>query len=99
MVNIITLSDGSKYVVDVGFGGGGATKPMRLAHDQPVLNMAPAQMVRFMYIKLPGASSSSQRLWVYEKRNTEEEEFSPCYCFPDAVEFSSSDFEVTCIPK
>lgn len=30
MVNIVTIADGKKYMVDVGFGGNGPTQPLLL---------------------------------------------------------------------
>lgn len=85
MINIVNIA-GSKYAVDIGFGGGGPTQPMPLTHGQPVLNVEPAQMVRYLHTALPENSSPDQRFWVYEKRNSEEEEYAPCYCFSE-VEF------------
>lgn len=93
MVNIVTLSSGAKYMVDVGFGGGGPTHPLALIHDSPVLNVAPEQMVRLLHASIPDVTDPEQKFWVYEKQNTSQEEFWPQYCFT-LTEFLPSDYKV-----
>ena len=41
MVNIVTLADGSKYVLDVGFGADGATRPLPLVEGKVSQGIGP----------------------------------------------------------
>ncbi|KAJ9625545.1 hypothetical protein H2203_004302 [Taxawa tesnikishii (nom. ined.)] len=92
MVNIVTLSSGAKYMVDVGFGAG--THAPTGPHPRlPVLNVAPEQMVRLLHASIPDVTDPEQKFWVYEKQNTSQEEFWPQYCFT-LTEFLPSDYKV-----
>jgi arylamine N-acetyltransferase len=98
MVNLVSFSDkpSLRYLVDVGFGGGGPTFPFPLVHDENgSVNMKPDQEARLIYAPIPAFSSSSsgQKLWIYEKRNSAHQNFSPCYCFGEC-EFFEADFAV-----
>ena len=92
MINIVTIQ-GIRYFVDVGFGSGGPTHPVPLVHDRPMLNTRPEQSVRLMYESIPDVTARDQKTWIYQKRNTDDEDFSPCYCFAE-TEFLPLDFEV-----
>jgi arylamine N-acetyltransferase len=91
-VNIVTLSDGSKYMVDVGFGGDGATKPLPLIAGHIVQNLGP-QEIRLMYDNIDEQTDKSQKLWIYQYRNGKDREWNSFYCFPE-FEFLPQDFEV-----
>lgn len=95
MVNLVSFSDQPdlKYHVDVGFGSGGPTFPIPLRHDEEGrLNVEPNQYSRLIHSRIPG-TTSDQKLWVYEKRNGADQNFSPCYSFGEA-EFLEADFKV-----
>ena len=94
MVSLVSFPDNpdQKYHVDVGFGSGGPTFPIPLVHDETGrVNVEPNQYARLLYASIPGFTSN-QKLWVYEKRNGDQN-FSPCYCFGEE-EFLESDFKV-----
>ncbi|CCF34659.1 hypothetical protein CH063_06607, partial [Colletotrichum higginsianum] len=44
MVSIVALPDGSQHMIDVAFGGDGATKPIPLLHGQAVQNLGPQEV-------------------------------------------------------
>jgi arylamine N-acetyltransferase len=91
-VNIVTLPDGSKYVVDVGFGGDGPTMPMPLISEQPMRNLG-AQEVRLVYDRIPQQVDKGQKFWIYQYRNGPEREWNSYYCFP-GLEFMPEDLVV-----
>ena len=93
IVNIVTLSDGSKYMVDVSFGGDGAIRPLPLISGQVTRNIG-TQELRLVYDNIPGqttAPSESQKLWIYQYRNSAEKPWNSFYCFPE-MEFLHQDF-------
>ena len=92
MVNIVTLDDGAKYMVDVAFGGDGATKPIPLVDGQITPNIG-TQELRLVYDRIPQQTSQSQRWWIYQYRNSVEKEWNSFYCFSE-IEFLHQDFEV-----
>lgn len=91
-MNIVTLPDGSKYMVDVGFGGDGATKPLPLISGHIVQNLGP-QEIRLMHDNIDEETDKSQRLWIYQYRNGKDKEWNSFYCFPE-FEFLPQDFEI-----
>jgi len=97
MINIVTIPPrtGEKYFIDVGFGSGGPSLPIKLEHDKPVLNVAPSQTVRLRYDRIPEHTTSDdgQKLWIFEKKDQDAAEFRPMYCFL-GTEFLPQDYEV-----
>lgn len=92
MLNIITI-DGTKYIVDVGFGSSGPTRPLPpLLPNAITLNVGEQEM-RLVHDTIPDFISSSQKLWIYHHRNAPSEAWLPTYAFSD-LEFMPSDFEV-----
>ena len=92
MVNIVTLADGKKYMVDVGFGSNGPTQPLPLDTEHSHLeNIAPAD-VRLLYDSIPENTNRSQKLWIYQHRNDEQSPWLPMYCFTE-LEFLPQDYE------
>lgn len=92
MVNIVSIGQ-NKYHVDVGFGGNGPIVPMPLdksSHIQP--HIAPAS-ARLQYRNIPGNTNPDQRLWVYEHRIDENNDFNMTYCFTE-LEFLPSDYNM-----
>ncbi|RDW59649.1 arylamine N-acetyltransferase 1 [Coleophoma cylindrospora] len=92
IVNIVTLSNGSKYMVDVGFGGDQATKPIPLIDGHVVHNLG-TQEVRLIFDTIPSQVDQSRKLWIYQYRNKPEQPWNSFYCFPE-FEFLPQDFEI-----
>ena len=92
MVNIVTLADGKKYMVDVGFGGNGPTQPLLLdTQHYPIKNITPAD-VRLIYDNIPENTDRNQRLWIFQHRNDPESPWLSMYCFTE-LEFLPQDYE------
>lgn len=93
MVNIVTLSNGEKYMLDVGFGGNGPVRPLLLdAEHSQTQGIAPAQS-RLVKRNIPQNSDPHQKLWIYEHRNDPQSKWLPMYCFTE-LEFLPQDYEV-----
>lgn len=93
IVNIVTLSDGSKYMVDVSFGGDGAIHPLPLISGHITPNIG-TQELRLIHDNIPDqttAPSDAQKLWIYQYRNAPEKSWNSFYCFPE-MEFLHRDF-------
>ena len=91
MVNIVTFEDGVKYMVDVSFGGDGAIKPIPLIEGRVIQNIG-SQELQLVRDILPGQSTTSQKLWIYQYRNGQDRPWNSFYCFPE-LEFTHADFE------
>lgn len=92
MVNIVTLSDGIKYMIDVGFGANGPTQPLPLETGRIWKGISPQEM-RLVYENIPTNSDPGQKLWIYQYRDLPAEEWVSAYCFTE-LEFLLKDFEV-----
>ncbi|KAI9713969.1 MAG: N-terminal acetyltransferase [Bogoriella megaspora] len=93
IVNIVTLQDGSKYMIDVSFGGDGAIHPLPLISSRVTRNIG-TQELRLVWDNIPGqttAPSDSQKLWVYQYRNSADKPWNSFYCFAE-MEFLHQDF-------
>lgn len=90
VVNLVTIA-GIKYLLDGGFGGSGPSRPLALNHRETVEQIAPAQM-RLLNEPIRQNLNSSQKLWIYQFRFDEEQDWTPMYCFPD-LEFLPEDIE------
>lgn len=95
IVNIVTLSDGTRWHVDVGFGGDGATKPLPLVEDAITQNIG-TQEIRLIRDFIPGQTmcSPERKLWIYQYRNNQEQAWNSFYAFSDTVEFLPQDYEI-----
>lgn len=93
-MNIITLSDGQVWTMDVGFGGDGPTKPMPLVHDQPQVNLG-GQEVRLVRDWIPTQlhRTEASKLWIYEYRNGKDKAWNSFYAFSE-TEAMEADFHV-----
>lgn len=93
-MNIVTLSDSSRWSVDVGFGGDGATKPLPLIPDHITPNIG-TQELRLTRDFLPTQTERTPGLerWIYQYRNAPQNPWNSFYSFSDAFEFSPIDFE------
>ncbi|KAL8692670.1 MAG: hypothetical protein Q9218_002343 [Villophora microphyllina] len=91
MVNIITIS-ARKYMVDVGFGGNGATAPLPLEENTVHSRISLGEM-RLVTSALPEHTDRAQRLWIYQVRSTPQDAWSPIYSFTE-TEFFPQDYEM-----
>jgi arylamine N-acetyltransferase len=92
IVNIVTLPSGEKWMLDVGFGGDGATKPLPLISEHVTQNLG-TQEIRLLHSTIPSQMDQSQKLWIYQYRNGKDMEWNSFYAFPE-TEFLPADFEV-----
>ncbi|KAL9630897.1 MAG: hypothetical protein Q9204_004485, partial [Flavoplaca sp. TL-2023a] len=91
MVNVINIA-GIKYMVDVGFGGNGATSPLPLEPNTVHERIFPSEM-RLLHSSIPQHTDPTQRLWLYQARETDTSEWQTQYCFTE-TEFLSCDYEM-----
>ena len=92
MVNIVTLADGHKYVLDVGFGGDGPTRPLPLI-DGHISQGIWTQELRLIKSNIEPNTDPTQRLWIYQVRSTAKDEWHTVYAFTE-LEFLPQDYEV-----
>ena len=92
MVNIVTLQNGNKYMLDVGFGGEGPTRPLPLieAKVSPGIGMQELRLVRQNIL---ANTDASQRLWIYQTRHSTSDPWKSVYCFTE-VEFLPQDYQM-----
>jgi arylamine N-acetyltransferase len=79
-------------MLDVGFGGDGATEPLPLISEHVTQNLG-TQEIRLLHSAIPQQVDQSQKLWIYQYRNEKDKEWNSFYAFPEA-EFLPADFEV-----
>ncbi|KAF2648983.1 cysteine proteinase [Lophiostoma macrostomum CBS 122681] len=94
LVNIVTLPTGQSYMLDVGFGGDGATKPVPLTEGHAIHNLG-TQEIRLIKDHIPAQANRSEhtKLWIYQYRNGKEQDWNSFYAFPE-TEFLQADYEV-----
>jgi arylamine N-acetyltransferase len=85
LVNLITMADGTKWAVDVGFGGDGATAPVQLVHDRPQTNLG-SQELRLWHDWIPTQLHRTEetKLWIYQYRNGPEHTWHSFFAFSEA---------------
>ena len=99
MVNIVTLGDGRRFMVDVGFGVGGPVVPMELVDGGRVVSDAGGVGVemRLGRGEVNGGwakRGEGQMLWVLQGREGGKGgEWRTRYCFTE-LEFLPQDFEI-----
>ena len=95
IVNIVTFDDSSRYMVDVGFGGDGATKPIPLLEDHRIRNIG-TQDIRLTRDYIPGQTERTpeRKLWIYQYRNSPDKPWNSFYAFSDLVEFLWPDYDI-----
>ena len=93
MVNMVTLSDGSKYMLDVGFGGNGPTQPLLLDESESEMQQIDKAQMRLRKQSLAVNTDTLQKLWLYQYRVRPDSEWEPIYCFTK-LEFLPQDYEV-----
>ena len=92
MVNIITIAN-VKYMVDVGFGGNGATAPLPLEDSTTGGQRIRPSEMRLIRSNIQQHTDPSQRLWLYQVRETPDREWQAQYCFTE-TEFLPRDYEM-----
>ncbi|KAK7434395.1 hypothetical protein Landi51_13517 [Colletotrichum acutatum] len=94
MVSLVGFPDKTHYMIDVAFGGDGATKPIPLKHDQALRNLG-TQEVRLVrgYIANQVFRTEASKLWIYQYRNGPAKEWNSFYAFSEQ-EFLEADFKV-----
>ncbi|KAM0277071.1 hypothetical protein ACHAQH_006079 [Verticillium albo-atrum] len=93
MVNIVTI-DGTRYLVDVGFGSNGSCQPIPLSEDPAVACFEREHLrARVTRRAIDIHTDPEQRVWVYETALPGAEEFEAQYSVVDA-EFFAEDFEI-----
>jgi arylamine N-acetyltransferase len=92
LVNLVTLSDGSKWAVDVGFGGDGPTAPIQLVHGYVRTNLG-SQETRLWHDWIPTQlhRTDATKLWIYQYRNNPQQDWNAFYAFSEA-EAMEADF-------
>lgn len=91
-MNIVTLADRARYMVDIGYGGDGATKPVPLVDGQVLHNLG-AQEIRLVHDNIPAQADRSRKLWIYQYRNGAGMPWNSNYAFGE-FEFTEPDFRV-----
>jgi arylamine N-acetyltransferase len=92
MINIVTIPDGQKYMLDVGFGNDGPTRPLPLSHGVVSQGILP-QELRLVRENLAQNTDPDQMLWIYQRRYSPKDEWTSVYCFTE-LEFLPQDYEV-----
>ncbi|KAK1641478.1 hypothetical protein BDP81DRAFT_419046 [Colletotrichum phormii] len=94
MVSLVGFPDKMHYMIDVAFGGDGATKPIPLTHDQALQNLG-TQEVRLVqdHIANQVFRTEASKLWIYQYRNGLAKELNSFYAFSEG-EFLEADFKV-----
>jgi arylamine N-acetyltransferase len=92
LVNIVTLADGGKWMLDIGFGGDGATRPVPLVHNIPQPNLG-SQELRLWRDWIPAQLHRTEetKLWIYQYRNGKEVDWNSFYAFGE-TEAMGADF-------
>ncbi|KAL8669266.1 MAG: hypothetical protein Q9168_006139 [Polycauliona sp. 1 TL-2023] len=93
MVNIITLAPHEKYMVDVGFGGNGATAPLPLATPGTIHERIYPSEMRLLHSNIAQHTDPHQRLWLFQARDSKEGEWATQYAFT-GTEFLPRDYEI-----
>lgn len=92
MVNLVDI-EGQRYLVDVGMGSTGPCHPIPLLDSTAGYfgtNVHP-QTLRLQRRAIPDCTDARQRLWCYDVRHREDQEWLPAYCFTE-TEFLPEDF-------
>ncbi|KAF2838725.1 arylamine N-acetyltransferase 4 [Patellaria atrata CBS 101060] len=94
IVNLVTLPDGTRWMLDVAFGGDGPTHPLPLIPDVVTQNLGP-QQVRLIRDHIPMQTDRTEatKLWIYQYRNEESRPWNSFYAFSE-LEFLPADYEV-----
>lgn len=92
MVNIVTLADGKKYMVDVGFGINAPTQP-HLLESGVIRPGVESQEMRLLWDTIVPTTDPNQHLWILQWRDIGSEQWLTNYCFTE-TEFLPADYEI-----
>ncbi|PVH97916.1 arylamine N-acetyltransferase 4 [Periconia macrospinosa] len=94
IVNIVMLPNGDRYMVDVGFGGDGPTKPVPMISGLAIPNLG-LQEIRLLHDYMQEATNRSEqaKVWIYQYRNGQDKPWNSFYAFPE-LEFFEDDFAI-----
>ncbi|KAK7753396.1 hypothetical protein SLS62_004686 [Diatrype stigma] len=97
-VNIVTIA-GARYMVDVGFGANGPTRPVPLRSaaagagagaeaesavgEHLVIPQIAPASVRLLHEPIPQQTNQGCRVWIYQHRIDARADWVPMYCFVD----------------
>jgi hypothetical protein len=86
-------------MVDVGFGGDGASKPLPLIEGHITRNIG-TQDIRLVRDFIPSQTERTpeRKLWIYQYRNNIEKPWNSFYAFSDLVEFLPADYHIMYVP-
>lgn len=83
---------GHDYLVDTSHGPSGSPKPVRLAHNEPEVDIWPRQR-RLIYDTLPGCIHPKQKWWRLQIKSKEEDQWLDVWAFTE-TEWQEHDFEM-----
>ncbi|KAK4188034.1 PaNAT1 arylamine N-acetyltransferase encoded by the PaNAT1 protein [Podospora australis] len=95
LVNIVTLSKGQRYALDIAFGGDGPTLPMPLIPGLVHHNSIGTQEIRYIHEFIPGQrfrEDGGNKCWIYQYRNSPKKEWNSYYAFDAQHEMYEGDF-------
>ena len=93
MVNIVTLSSGQRFMLDVGFGSNGPIQPLLMDESTAhTMHIAPAE-ARLVRGNIACNTDPGQKLWQYHHRVDPQSEWLVMYCFTE-LEFLPEDYEI-----
>jgi len=92
LVNLVALANGTRWALDVGFGGDAPTMPVQLVHNQQQTNLG-SQEIRLWRDWIPAQLHRTEetKLWIYQYRNSPEQAWNSFYAFAEA-EAIEADF-------
>ena len=93
-VNIITLPDGTRWSVDVSFGGDGPISPLPLVEGHITQNIG-SQQLRLIRDHIPEQhdKTNAEKLWIYQYRNGTDKSWNSYYAFPE-IEYMAADLGI-----
>lgn len=81
IVNIATLTDRAKYMINVSFGGDSATSPLLLKEGH-ITQKIGTQEPRLVYDSIPQQIDKSHKQLIYQYRNSGGQFWNSFFCFP-----------------
>jgi arylamine N-acetyltransferase len=88
--NLVTIG-GIRYLVDVGFGANGPTRPIPLSVDIESVQVFPAK-VRLVHSSIAQNLDQDCKVWICQHRTDDDGDWVPIYCFTD-FEFLPEDLQ------
>ena len=92
MVNFVTFSNGTKCMIDVGFGVDNPIQILPLESGRILPNIRPQEM-RLVHENIEGNLDPGQKLWIYQVRDTKRDDWKTMYCFSE-LELRMADYEM-----